>query len=78
MCALDDFHSKGSRGCVLDLLLQCQGRIVTEPAALQALLPHGLLERMGIEGKGVPTLQAGSHLREGRFLGLHAMIIMNC
>lgn len=62
MCALDHFHSKGRIRCVLDLLLQCQRRRVAEPVALQTLLPHGLLERMGVKRKSMPTLQAGSHL----------------
>lgn len=75
MCALNHFHSEGRRRRVLDLLLQCQRRRGAEPAALQALLPHGLLEGMGREGKSMPALQAGSHLRKGRFLGVNAMIV---
>lgn len=78
MCALNNFQGKGSWGCLLDLLLQCQGRVGAEPTAMQTLLPHGLLERMGGEVKSVPTLQAGSYLRKWRFFGVNAMIIMHC
>lgn len=74
MRSFDHFRSEGRRRCVLHLLLQCQRRRVTEPVALQTLFPRGLLEGMGLEGKSVPALQTGGHLRKDRFLGVDAMI----